>query len=380
MNPPAVTPRRRIRKGFNYVDDAMRQAALAVLDSHEYYLGPQNDAFEDEVRSYLGCRHAVAVNSGTSGMYLILKALGIGPGDEVVVPAMGFVTLAEAVAVAGATPVFAEVEEVTYNLDPTAVERAITPATKAIVPAHKYGHPADMTALGAIAARHELALVEDACHAFGAEIDGRKVGALATAGFLSFAGKSISVCGLGGMVVTDDDELATEVRLLRDHGRPRAKGQRFYDIQRAGYNLRLSELHATIGRAQLPHLDDWNDRRRTTAAHYNEAFERAGVPLGLPRTLERYLHAFLHYTVRVPNGQRDELQRFLAAHGIESSVLYPQGLHLLAPYRELTGHAEGDFPIAERLTSEVLSLPNHPDVGAADVNAVVDTVVRFYGG
>ena len=380
MSQAVTAPPRRVRKGFNYVDDAMRQAALAVLDSHEYYLGPQNDAFEREVQAYLGCDHAVAVNSGTSGMFLILKALGIGDGDEVIVPSMGFVTLAEAVAVAGATPVFVEVEPVTYNLDPAAVRDAITSRTRAIVPAHKYGHPADMRALEGIAREHALHLIEDACHAFGAEVDGRRVGALGAAGFLSFAGKSISVCGLGGMVVTNDATLANEVRLLRDHGRPRAKGERFYDIQRAGYNLRLSELHAAIGRVQLPNLDRWNERRRANAQRYNEAFEGAGVPLGLPTTLDGYVHAYLHYTLRVDGGRRDALRAHLAQDGIESTILYPQDLHLLAPYRDLRGHAEGDFPIAERLTSEVLSLPNHPDLSDADRDAVVASVVRFFGG
>ena len=380
MAATVATPPRRVRKGFNHVDDAMRQAALGVLDSHQYYLGPQNDAFEQEVQAYLGCAHAVAVNSGTSGMFLILKALGIGEGDEVVVPAMGFVTLAEAVVVAGATPVFAEVETATYNLDPEAVRAAITPRTRAVVPAHKYGHPADMRVLAQIADEHALSLIEDACHAFGAEVDGRRVGTLGAAGFLSFAGKSISVCGLGGMVVTNDATLAAEVRLLRDHGRPRAKGERFYDIQRAGYNLRLSELHAAIGRAQLPHLDRWNERRRANAQRYNDAFETAGVPLGLPTTLDGYLHAYLHYTVRVEGGRRDALQAHLAQDGIESTILYPQDLHLLAPYRDLCGHDEGDFPVAERLTSEVLSLPNHPDLTDADRDAVVASVARFFGG
>jgi dTDP-4-amino-4,6-dideoxygalactose transaminase len=374
-----VAPK-RIRKGFNYVDGAMRQVVLQVLDSHDYYLGPQNDAFEDEVCNYLGCRHAVAVNSGTSGMFLILKALGIGPGDEVVVPAMGFVTLAEAVAVAGAKPVFAEVEDVTYNLDPAAVQGAITAKTKAIVPAHKYGHPADMDALMSIAADRNLAIIEDACHAFGAAIGERKVGPIGTAGFLSFAGKSISVCGLGGMVVTNDDRLADEVRLLRDHGRRRAKGERFYDIERAGYNLRLSELHAAIGRVQLRYLDGWNAQRRANAERYNQAFAQAGLPLIVPQTLEGYTHAFLHYTVRVPAGRRDALQRFLAEHSIEATVLYPKDLHLLAPYRELSGHTKGDFPLAELLTSEVLSLPNHPNVNSSDIDFVVDAVARFYEG
>lgn len=379
MSQAVAAPPRRVRKGFNYVDDAMRQAALDVLDSHQYYLGPQNDGFEREVEAFLGCDHAVAVNSGTSGMFLILKALGIGRGDEVIVPAMGFVTLAEAVAVADATPVFVEVEPVTYNLDPAAVRAAITERTRAVVPAHKYGHPADMRALAEIAREHALHVIEDACHAFGAEVDGRRVGALGTAGFLSFAGKSISVCGLGGMVVTNDATLANEVRLLRDHGRPRAKGERFYDIQRAGYNLRLSELHAAIGRTQLPQLERWNERRRANADRYNAAFAAAGLPLGLPTTLDGYLHAYLHYTVRVEGGKRDALQAHLASDGIESTILYPQDLHLLAPYRDLLGHREGDFPIAERLTSEVLSLPNHPDLSDADAAAVLASVSRFFG-
>lgn len=380
MSPTAAPAPRRVRKGFNHVDDAMRQAALDVLDSHEYYLGPQNDAFEAEVASYLGCQHAVAVNSGTSGMFLILVARGIGPGDEVIVPAMGFVTLAEAVVVAGATPVFVDVEPVTYNLDPDAVRSAITPATRAIVPAHKYGHPADMRTLGAIAHEHDLDLIEDACHAFGAEVDGVRVGALGRAGFLSFAGKSISVCGLGGMVVTNDAELAQEVRLLRDHGRPRAKGERFYDILRAGYNLRLSELHAAIGRAQLPHLDAWNERRNANASAYDHAFEAAGLPLGLPTTLPGYRHAFLHYTVRVEGGRRDALRAHLAEAGVEATILYPRDLHLLTPYRDLRGHSEGDFPVAERLTSEVLSLPNHPALTDADRDTVVAAATRFFGG
>ena len=370
---------RRVRKGFNHVDDAMRAAALATLESRQYYLGPENDAFEDEARAYLGCEHAVAVNSGTTGMFLILKALGIGPGDEVIVPAMGFVTLAEAVAVAGAHPVFVEVEPITFNLDPAAVEDAITHSTKAIVPAHKYGHPADMEALQTIAKVQRLALIEDACHAFGAAFDQKRVGPLGTAGFLSFAGKGISVCGLGGMVVTDDAALAHEVRLLRDHGRPRAKGERFYDIQRIGYNVRLSELHAAIGRVQLRELEGWNERRRANAAAYNEAFTAAGVPLIVPRTLPRVVHAFLHYTVRVPDGQRDALQAHLAEHGVESTILYPQDLHLLAPYRALTGHNPGDFPVAEQLTAEVLSLPNHPDIGPDDIAYVSDAIKRFYG-
>ena len=289
-----------VRKGFNHVDDDMREALLRALESRDYYLGPENDAFEREMSEYLGVAHAATVNSGTSGMYLILRGYGVGEGDEVIVPAMGFVTLAEAVAVTGAKPVFVDVEEATMNLDPRGIEPAITPRTRAIVPAHKYGHPADMDAIVGIARERGLVVVEDLCHALGAEQGGRMAGTIGDAAFLSFAGKSISVCGLGGMVVTDDEDLANEVRLLRDHGRPRAKGRRFYDIRRAGYNMRLSELHAAIGRVQLRSLDAWNERRRENAASYNAEFARREVPVGIPTTLPGYLHAFLHYTIRVP--------------------------------------------------------------------------------
>lgn len=368
----------RVRKGFNYVDEAMREALLAALEGRNYYLGPENEAFEAELAGAIGVRHAVAVNSGTSAMMLILKALGIGPGDEVIVPAMGFVTLAEAVAVVGATPRFADVEPETFNLDPQRAAEAVNERTRAIVPAHKYGHPADLGRLMTIAHQHRIHLLEDFCHALGAQYQGQSVGGLGTAGFVSFAGKTISVCGLGGMVTTHDANLAQEIRLLRDHGRPRAKGQRFYEIHRVGYNLRLSELHAAIGRVQLRHLAEWNRRRRENAELYNQLFAERGLPLITPQTLPGYTHAFLHYTLRVPQGRRDALQAFLAEAGVESTVLYPQDLHLLPPYRELCGHQEGDFPVSEQLTREVLSLPNHPDLTPEDIEAVVDTVERFY--
>lgn len=370
---------RKVRKGFNHVDEAMREALLNALESRDYYLGPENEAFEAEMAQALGVRHAVAVNSGTSAMMLILKALGIGPGDEVIVPAMGFVTLAEAVAVVGAIPRFADVESETFNLDPQRAAEAVNERTRAIVPAHKYGHPADLGRLGELADRHGIHLIEDFCHALGAQYRGRHVGGIGTAGFVSFAGKTISVCGLGGMVTTDDEALAQEVRLLRDHGRPRAKGQRFYEIHRVGYNLRLSELHAAVGRVQLRHLEAWNARRRENAELYNRCFAEKGLPVITPQTLPGCTHAFLHYTVRVPEGRRDALQKFLAEAGVESTVLYPQDLHLLPPYRALCGHREGDFPVSERLTREVLSLPNHPGVTPEDIEMVVGAVERFYG-
>jgi dTDP-4-amino-4,6-dideoxygalactose transaminase len=369
----------RILKEHGHVDDAMRKAVLDVLESRTYYMGPQNDRFEAGVAKYLGVKHAVAVNSGTSAMFLILKAMGIGPGDDVIVPAMGFVTLAEAVATAGARPRFVDVETETFNLDPAKLEAARTPATRAVVPAHKYGHPADLDAVLAFAARHSLRLIEDCCHGFGSAYRGRYTGGIGDAGFLSFAGKSISVCGLGGMIVTNDDALAQEVRLLRDHGRPRSGGVRFYEIHRIGYNMRLSELHAAIGLTQLPHLTEWNARRRAHAAAYNDAFERRRVPVVPPLTQPHAEHAFLHYTIRVPDGKRDGLRAHLTARGIQSSILYPIELHMLEPYRQAYGHSRGDFPVAEQMTREVLSLPNPPSMTDDQRSDVIDAVESFFG-
>ena len=370
---------RVISKGHQYVDEAMRAAALATLDSHQYYLGPQNDNFERGVAKYLGVRHAVAVNSGTSAMFLILKALGIGPGDEVIVQSSGFVTLAEAVATVGARPRFIDIEMETYNIDTDLLDEALTPRTKAIVPAHTYGHPAAMDKILDFARRNALAVIEDCCHAFGAQYRGQYAGGVGTAGFLSFAGKGISVCGLGGMIVTDDDQLAQETRLLRDHGRPRsADGQRFYEITRIGYNLRLSELHAAIGRVQLDYLDEWNERRRKNAAAYNQIFAEQELPIVRPQTSPDVVHAFLHYTIRVPADHRDPLKAWLGERGIQTSILYPAVQHLLPPYRDMLDHQPGDFPRSEATIEQILSLPNHPSLTDAELATVAQAVIEYF--
>lgn len=368
-----------IHKGHNFVDDAMRDACLRVLDSHKYYLGGENDAFEREVAAFLGVKHAITVNSGSSAMFLILHALGIGEGDEVIVQSSGFVTLAEAVANAGAQPRFIDVELDTYNIDPALLEQVYTPRVKAIVPAHTYGHPAAMNEIRAFAKKHNLYVIEDCCHAFGAQYQGVSAGNLGDAGFLSFAGKGISVCGLGGMALTNNDTLAEEVRLLRDHGRPRsADGARFYDVTRVGYNLRLSELHAAIGRVQLGYLAEWNDRRRANAQRYNEIFDARGVPVFCPRTLPDNTHAFLHYTLRVDASRRDVLRTYLAEQGIESTILYPVSQHMLPPYQAMLGHVPEDFPRSLQMTTEIVSLPNHPSLRVDELQTVADAVTAFF--
>lgn len=368
-----------ISKGHNFVDDAMREACLRVLESHKYYLGAENDSFEQEVAEFLGVKHAISVNSGSSAMFLILHALGVGAGDQVIVQASGFVTLAEAVANTGAYPRFIDVELDTYNLDPALLEQIITPQVKAIVPAHTYGHPAAMHEIRAFAKHHDLYVIEDCCHAFGAQFEGVNAGNLGDTGFLSFAGKGISVCGLGGMALTNDDIVANEIRLLRDHGRPRsADGARFYDVTRVGYNLRLSELHASIGRVQLTYLNGWNERRRENARRYNEIFDSRGIPVQCPRTKPETVHAFLHYTLRVDGQQRDALRDYLAQKGIESTILYPISLHLLPPYQSMLNHAPEDFPRSLQMTQEIVSLPNHPSLSPEELQTVADAVTAFF--
>ena len=222
-------------------------------------------------------------------------------------------------------------------------------------------------------------MIEDCCHAFGAQYRGQYAGGVGTAGFLSFAGKGISVCGLGGMIVTDDDQLAQETRLLRDHGRPRsADGQRFYEITRIGYNLRLSELHAAIGRVQLDYLDEWNERRRNNAAAYNQIFAEQELPIVRPQTSPDVVHAFLHYTIRVPADHRDPLKTWLGERGIQTSILYPAVQHLLPPYRQMLDHQPGDFPRSEATIEQILSLPNHPSLTDAELATVAQAVIEYF--
>jgi dTDP-4-amino-4,6-dideoxygalactose transaminase len=370
----------RVHKGHDHVDDEMKRAAIATIDSKRYYMGPENDAFEAEMQTALGIQHAATVNSGSSGMFLILRALKIGPGDEVIVPASGFVTLAEAVATVGARARFADIEDETYNFDPAALEKALTPKTKAIVPHHNYGHPADMDAVMAFAKKHNLFVIEDCCHALGSRWRGTSGGGIGHAGFTSFAGKSISVCGLGGMVLTNDPKINEEVRLLRDHGRPRSGGKRFYEITRVGYNLRLSELHAAIGRVQLRHLEAWNERRRANSEGLTLRLNEAKVPVTCPVTRPGAVHAFLHYTVRVPADARDGLKAHLEEKGVETSIMYPTELYLLPPYREVWGGKPGEFPVADRVNREILTLPNNPSLTESDLDYVADSIRGFFRG
>jgi dTDP-4-amino-4,6-dideoxygalactose transaminase len=341
-------------------------AAIArVLASGAFILGSEGEALEAEVAAYCGCRHAVALASGTDALHLALRAAGIGPGDEVILPAFTFIATAEAVSYLGARPVFCDVDPRTFTLDPKRAEEAITTRTRALLPVHLYGLPADLEGLGALAARHGLALIEDAAQAIGAERGGRRAGSAGLAGCLSFyPTKNLGAYGDAGMVVTNDTALAGRIRQLRNHG-----GQGRYRHEEVGFNSRLDELQAAVLRVKLRHLDRWTARRRQIAAAYTTGL--AGTPLTLPAEPAGCRHVYHQYAVRTPG--RDRLHEALNASGIRTMIYYPVPLHRQAAYAPL-GYGDGSLPESERAAREVLSLPCYPQMTDAQVAHVIAAV------
>lgn len=333
--------------------EAFRDAFARVLQSGHFILGPEVQAFEQEAEAYLGVKHAIGLNSGTDALFIALRALGIGSGDEVITTPFTFFATAEAISHVGATPVFVDVEEESFNLDLAQVEQAITPRTKAIIPVHLFGRPCPMEPLRTLAGRHGLAIVEDCAQSFGAEQGGIRTGSMGAFGCFSFfPTKNLGAFGDGGMVVTQDDELASEARMLRAHG-----SRKKYYNEEIGYNSRLDELHAAMLRIKLQHLPEWNQRRRAVAHRYAELL--ACIPgLITPAVVDG--HVFHQYTIRIRGGRRDEVQQRLADAGISTMIYYPVPVHRLKLYQE--SHAGTHCPVAERLATEVLSLPIWPEI------------------
>jgi dTDP-4-amino-4,6-dideoxygalactose transaminase len=346
---------------------AVHAAISRVVASGWFVLGPEVEAFESEFAHAMGAAHAVGVGTGTDAIALILRALGIGPGDEVVTTPVSAAYSALAVMMTGARPVFADVDPATLTIDPARIEEAIGPRTRAILPVHLYGQAADMDAIERIAARHGVAIVEDCCQAHLATSSGRPVGSIGVAGAFSFyPTKNLGAFGDAGIVTTDDDELAARIRLLRDHGRVSK-----YEHDVVGYTARLDNLQAAVLRVQADMLDEWNARRRQAAKWYEQA-----LPASLSRAKddpqnESVYHLFV---VRVP--KRDEFRAHLDANGVATAIHYPVPVHLQPAYREL-GYSVGDFPVTERLTREIVSLPMHPFLTQADVQHVADVAADF---
>jgi dTDP-4-amino-4,6-dideoxygalactose transaminase len=351
-------------------------AAIGLLSSGQYILGPAVDEFETQAAQALGVKHAVGVANGTDALQIALQAMGVGAGDEVITTSFSFFATAEVISRLGAIPVFVDIEEDTFNIDPIQVEAAITPRTKAIIPVHLFGHPAPMNELLAIARRHNLRVLEDAAQAWGAslKIDGQSKGCGAQGDIASFSfypTKNLGACGEGGLITTDNDEFAAKARSLRVHGQYR----RYYhdDI---GYNSRLHALQAAILSVKLPHAERWNQARRQNAAFYNEQFRDTGLVLPSERVGAH--HVYHQYTLRVPeNGalSREHVCEILSQRGVSWAIFYPVCLHLQAVYQKQNlGYGEGSLPVSERAAREVLSLPVFPELRPDELEAVAAAV------
>ena len=357
--------------------EADLQAAIsAVLQAGQFILGPNVKALEAELAAYTGVGHAIGVANGSDAIHLTLQAAGVGPGDEVICPAFTFFATAGAVARAGATPIFADIDPSTYTLSPDDVAGRITPRTKALIPVHLYGHPADMATLMQLAADHGLTVIEDTAQAIGATIDGRRVASIGHLGTYSFfPSKNLGAYGDGGMVTTNDAALAEKVRLLRVHG----ASPRYYHRE-LGYNSRLDELQAAILRVKLKHLDHWNACRRLAAERYRQLFAAApGLSDRVTLPVERIAcrHVYHQYTIRAE--RRDALQAHLEQCGIGTAVYYPLPLHLQPVFQDL-GYRPGALPATEQACAEVLSLPIYPELTAEQQEYVVARVEQFYAG
>jgi dTDP-4-amino-4,6-dideoxygalactose transaminase len=345
--------------------------ALAALHRRgDYILGEDLKKFETEFAAYCGARYAVGLNSGTDALFLSLKALGIGPGDEVIVPAFTFIATANAVSYCGATPVFCDIDPLTYCIDPQSARKALTKRTKAVIPVHLFGQCCDMAALMTLARSRGLYVVEDGCQAHGAEFRGRKSGSIGDTGCFSFyPTKNLSGWGDGGMAVTSDEKIVRKLLLLRDCGR-KSK----YEHIIVGYNSRLDSIQAAVLRLKLKHLDEWNAARRRHAGRYTSGL--AGIKgIACPATGPDTTHVFHVYGIRAR--RRDALVAFLRSQGIGVTVNYPLPLHLQKSYAGL-GYRKGDFPVAERICKEIISLPMHPFLTGPQISAVCGTIRQFF--
>ncbi len=341
--------------------DEEKQAVLEVIDSRQLAQGPKVEAFEKTFAAFCGVKHAVATSSGTTALQTAVLAYGIGPEDEVITTPFTFIASANAVLFAGAKPVFADIDERTYNINPHLIEAAITPRTRAILPVHIFGNPCNMEAIMDIAARHGLVVIEDACQAHGATVGGRKVGSFGTGCFSFYPTKNITTAE-GGILTTNDDELADRARLIRNHG----QRQRYYH-EIIGYNFRMTEIQAAIGLVQLGKLESFTAARRVNAEYLTQKLKGVITPCETNGSR----HVYHQYSIRVPDG-RDHLADHLRERGIATGIYYPLPVHKQIAYQQL-GYTDR-LPVAEKVSREVLSLPVHPALTQEDLDRIVEGV------
>jgi dTDP-4-amino-4,6-dideoxygalactose transaminase len=353
---------------YQSIRDEIDEAMLAVVASSQFILGDQVRLFEDEFAAYCGVKYAVGVDSGTSALELILRALRVGPGDEVITAANTFIATVLAILATGARPVLVDVDPLTYNVSISGIEEAITPRTRVIIPVHLYGQPADMDQILELADQHGLAMVEDACQAHGARYKGNRAGSFSDAAAFSFyPAKNLGCYGDGGIVVTNSEEVAQGVRMLRNYG----EREKYVHVVR-GYNHRLDALQAAVLRVKLRYLDKWNAARRANARQYRQLL--AGNRVVLPFEADYAEHVYHLYVVRT--AQRDALRSYLGQQGIATGIHYPVPIHLQEACKDLD-YKFGDFPVTEQYAGEVLSLPMYPELDAAQISDVAESILDF---
>lgn len=357
---------------YGMIKDEIDSAISGVIDSCAFILGPAVASFEARYAEYCGVSHCVGVSNGTDALSLTLKALNIGPGDEVITTPHTFGATIEAICDMGASPVLVDIEEELYTLNVEQVAACVSSRTRAVIPVHMYGQTADMDPILALAAEHGFAVVEDAAQAQGAGYKGRLAGSMGNAGCFSFyPGKNLGAYGDAGGITCSDDELNSRLRLLRNHGM--VPGAKFL-YEEIGYNHRMDGMQGAILEVKLRHLDEWNARRRAAAARYNEGLADLYM-VRLPVEADYAHHVYHLYVIRAP--RRDELAAALSEAGIQTAVHYPNALHLTPAYRFL-GHGPGSFPACEEICNEILSLPMYPELEADQIDYVVEQIHGFY--
>ena len=361
-----LVPALDLKAQYASICDEVHVAVEKVLQAQHFILGPEVQELEREVPRYLDCQFGIGVASGTDALILALKACGILPGDEVICPSFTFIATADAVSLLGGIPVFVDIDPITFTMDSSKIEGCITGRTKAIIPVHLYGQPADMDPILDVAHSHNLRVVEDNAQAIGSLYKGRKAGTIGDVGCLSFfPSKNLGACGDGGMVVSNSEDTAKRVRSLRSHGAVKK-----YFSEEQGWNSRLDEIQASILRVKLRHLDSWTQGRVEKAKLYDSLLK--GVPkVVTPTTASWGTHVFHQYTIRVP--RRDHIQKFLGERGIASTVYYPTPIHLQPLYGQLK-YKEGDLPETERAAKEVLSLPIYPEITEEQLQTVAEAI------
>lgn len=364
-----MVPQLDLTKQYLSIKEEIDKSVAQVIESGQYILGPEVSALEKEIASYCGAKYGVGVASGTDALKLSLIACGVKSGDEVITTNFSFIATADTIVQVGAVPVFVDINPKTFNIDENAVEKKITSKTKAIVPVHLYGQPAAMDRIMALARERDLKVIEDCAQAIGAEFAGKRVGSFGDAGCLSFfPSKNLGCMGDGGMVVTNDEEVANKVQLLRVHG---AKNK--YLSTLTGFNSRLDEIQAAVLRVKLKYLDKWTEARQRIAALYNDLLE--GSPVQTPHVNLGVRHVFNQYSTR--SAKRDELHKWLNEKDIGASVYYPAPFHLQEVFKYL-GYQEGDFPESEKAAKEVLSLPIYPELTKQQIEEVTASINTFF--